>query len=192
VRQQVADLDSRFRAGCGTGLGRACDASSKSIAGVELVLRSRTSPTRRPGDAQRPGTATGHTRLSLRYACRAMLASGKASTNRPPFNPDGKLATWALNGLAWSIVPLCILLLCVIGRTLTIIRGTGGPPVRWFVILSSFIKPPAVSRQCLFFLSAEFGELRSRGITLLRFGRFPMCDARGADLDLSRDLCSVT
>jgi len=27
---------------------------------------------------------------------RAMLASGKASTNRPPFNPDGKLATWAL------------------------------------------------------------------------------------------------
>ena len=26
--------------------------------------------------------------------------SGQASTNRPPFNPDGKLATWALNGVA--------------------------------------------------------------------------------------------
>ena len=52
-----------------------------------------------------------------------MLASGE------PSNPDGKLATWALNGLAWSIVPLCILLLCVIGRRSFYIRGTGGPPV---------------------------------------------------------------
>ena len=50
---------------------------------LELVLRRRTSPTRRPGDAQRPGTGHCTTRFAS-MACRAMLASAKAGTNRPP------------------------------------------------------------------------------------------------------------
>ena len=95
-------------------------------------------------------------------ACRAMCSpppSGKASINRPPFSPDGKLATWALTTsitgrtVAWRMEhrpaePLCVL--CVyttvrvaIGRPL---RGTGGPPVRWFVIVSISYSTPRTDR----------------------------------------------